>query len=306
MRITTKQAARGKWSGILVMAGFDAKILNGKHQACPMCGGKDRFRYSNYMDGGEYFCSGCGAGDGFKLIAERLGVQFKQAAAEVDRLLGNDIPEVFQPKIDVEKRRKNLNDLWASAQVPVVATQYLSNRGISVGPLPIDLRGHVAMYNADTGQRQQGMVALIRNKDGTPISIHRTFFDPKAKKIMPPTESITGGSVRLLNDDYPEHDLVIGEGIETTLMGTIKLQCNGMAAISAHGMTEIVVPERFTTVVILADNDRSFTGQAAAFVLAKRLSLSRKVSVIMPSEPGFDFADMEHKGYAEPWGWYNK
>lgn len=288
------------------MAGFDPKTLNGKHQACPMCGGTDRFRWTNYRDGGEYFCSGCGAGDGFNLIADRLGVDFAGAAKEVDRLLGNDIPEVFQPKIDVERRRANLNALWKDANNNSIFIRYLEDRGFEEGAEfyngLVDLRGHPNMYNADTGQRQPGMCALIRNYNGSPISIHRTFFDPKAKKIMPPTEKIAGACIWLGYKTGKQ--LVIGEGIETTLMGMAKYKCSGLAAISAHGMESLIVPA-CDRLIILADNDKSFTGQKAAFALAHRLRDRSSVEVVMPSERGYDFLDMEVHGYADTWVWSN-
>jgi putative DNA primase/helicase len=52
-------------------------------------------------------------------------------------------------------------------------------------------------------------------------------------------------------------------------------------------------------VVIFGDNDLSFTGQASAFTLAKRLTLEAeknrielRVSVAIPAVPGFDWNDV--------------
>ena len=52
--------ARGKWASLLPAMGVPETILNGKHQPCPMCGGKDRFRYTDHGGTGAYICNQCG------------------------------------------------------------------------------------------------------------------------------------------------------------------------------------------------------------------------------------------------------
>ena len=66
-RIDVRTAAQGRWRDILQSLGMDERSLSGKHGPCPMCGGKDRFRFDDKDGRGTYFCSGCGAGDGVKL-----------------------------------------------------------------------------------------------------------------------------------------------------------------------------------------------------------------------------------------------
>lgn len=296
MRQKTKDAAFGKWRSILGHLGFN-ELLDGKHHDCPICAGKKKFRFTDYKNGGEWICT-CGAGDGFDLLQAVHGWTFQYAAKEVDDVIGNnDLEETFKPEVDYEKRRRNLNKLWSESKRFSFVTEYLVGRGIDdqgTGFTGLtDLRGNDSMYNSDTGKRQPGMCALIRNKGGEPISIHRTFFDPKAKKIMPPTETITGAGVRLgWNDNREKKSLVVGEGIETTIAGMSDLQVLGLAAISAHGMENLIIPEKFESVAILADNDRSFTGQKAAFTLARRLDAEkRKVIIYMPNERGTDILD---------------
>ena len=41
-----KERARGRWQGILPAIGVSSQYLTGKHGPCPMCGGKDRFRWT--------------------------------------------------------------------------------------------------------------------------------------------------------------------------------------------------------------------------------------------------------------------
>lgn len=304
-RMKTKEAARGKWNSILGHLGY-VEVLDGKHHDCPICSAKKKFRYTDYQRNGEWICT-CGAGDGFDLIMACDGVGFNVAAKLIDEVLGNnDLEEVFKPEIDYEKRRRDLNKLWAQAVFKDLVYEYLHKvRGIEHHDTYFrgltDLRGHNAMYNADTGKRQPGMLALIRNSKGAPVSIHRTFFDPKAKKVMPPTEKISGAGVRLgWTKNHEKKHLVIGEGIETTVMGMSAARVPGLAAISAHGMETLVVPKIFQAVTVLADNDRSYTGQRAAFTLARRLDAEKRdVRVIMSEIPGHDYLDTMAAGYKE-------
>ncbi len=293
MRTSTKANAQNRWRGILGALGFTGKELSGDHGPCPICLGVDRFRFTDYRGGGEYFCSGCGAGAGFDLIMKRDSCDFLSAAKEVDRVLGTDIKEVFRPKVNLEKRRKDLNALWAKGTVPFVLSSYMRARGITT---PMDgmcnLRGITNMYLKGTVAEQNGILALIRDPGGQPVSIHRTYIDEKIRKIMPPSGDMRGSSVRLGTD--PEGDIVVGEGIETTLAGMQYYGVeSGMAAISAHGMETLVLPKKVERVIILADNDKSFTGQKAAFTLARHYdSKGLSVSVVMSYIGGCDFNDI--------------
>ncbi len=299
MRKPTQESARNRWTSILPHF-IGAELLDGKHHDCPVCGGKKKFRYDDYKGNGEWVCTH-GAGNGFDLVQEALGCDFKTAAAGVDKIIGsNNLIEVFQPEVDYEKRRRDLNKLWAGADKPELVSEYLTLRFINDHGTKFkgltDLRGHDSMYNVDTGKRQPGMCALIRNKKGEPVSIHRTFFDPKAKKIMPPTEKICGAGVRLgwrHWEDLEVETLIVGEGLETTIKGMSDLRHMGLAAISAHGMETLEIPKQFTSIIILADNDRSYTGQKAAFTLARRCDVEKRdVEVIMSPYMGEDYLDM--------------
>lgn len=312
-RPKTRDVATGKWYSILGHLGF-AEQLTGKHVDCPICSAKKKFRYTDYKNNGEWICT-CGQGDGFDLLQGVNGWTFQHAAAEVDLIIGNkDLEETFRPAIDYEKRRANLNQLWAGAQDSTIVTDYLTSRGIpdhGTGFRGLtDMRGHPLLYNSDTGKRQPGICSLIRNKRGEPVSIHRIFISPRDKKIMPPTEKISGAGVRLgwtADREIGKTSLVIGEGIETTIMGMAHYRVPGLAAISAHGMESLDVPKRFEMIRILADRDASFTGQKAAFTLARRLDTeNRDVTVIMAADSGYDFLDIHHDSHAAVLEWSNE
>lgn len=77
------KAARGHWAQILPALGVN--ILKNRHQPCPVCGGKDRFRFDDQEGRGTWFCNQCGAGDGLALVTKALNVDISEAA---DRIHG--------------------------------------------------------------------------------------------------------------------------------------------------------------------------------------------------------------------------
>jgi len=74
-----KDLAPGRWPGILRSAGLSESSLSGRHGPCPVCGGKDRFRFAD-KGRGQFFCQPCGHGDGWKLLQGVLGCDFRGAA----------------------------------------------------------------------------------------------------------------------------------------------------------------------------------------------------------------------------------
>lgn len=86
---TVKQAC-GHWPRILPALGV--KVIKNRHQACPVCGGSDRFRFDDKEGRGTWLCNQCGAGDGLKLVEKVFGVSASEAAGKVSALTGNLSP----------------------------------------------------------------------------------------------------------------------------------------------------------------------------------------------------------------------
>jgi hypothetical protein len=80
--------AEGRWYEILTFLGVPAHHLTGKHGPCPMCGGKDRFRWTNKHERGLYICSGCGNGNGITLLMKFKGWDKAGAGAAVGLITG--------------------------------------------------------------------------------------------------------------------------------------------------------------------------------------------------------------------------
>ncbi len=89
---TTKRDASERWPEILAaIGGVSADLLDGRHHACPKCGGDDRFRLID-ADAGAVFCNQCFAernGDGFAAVQWLLGCDFPTAVEKVGSYLGN-------------------------------------------------------------------------------------------------------------------------------------------------------------------------------------------------------------------------
>jgi len=304
-RQTTKQAARGKWDGILAQL-IGEQAVTRRHGPCPICGGKDRYRYDNKRNDGDWFCNICGVGDGFRLLQESLGISFADAARQVDRVVGTVEEKPFKEDIDFGKRRKDMNEAWRAAINPEVAVNYLLERGIPEHIISIatDIRGIQSLFYTDTSRKynaslRPAMLALIRNSKGKPIGLHRTYItqkecgmgDMKEKKIMPTLENITGGYIKL---GEPEDTLCLAEGIETALAAWAHTGFPAWATISAHGLESFeTIPMDVKRVIVCADNDLSFVGQAAAFKCAANLQNRKKIptEVWMPPIDGTDMLD---------------
>lgn len=83
MNVTeTVNQACGHWPRILPALGV--KVIKNRHQACPVCGGSDRFRFDDKEGRGTWFCNQCGAGDGLKLVEKVFGIKPAEAARKVN------------------------------------------------------------------------------------------------------------------------------------------------------------------------------------------------------------------------------
>ena len=294
--MNTIQAAQGRWHSILESFDVPPRFLTGKHTACPLCqDGKDRFRFDDKDGSGSYFCSQCGAGDGFGFLKRLTGMEFKEVAAKVDELLPGTTKAKpvlkTDPLIVLGKIRKGIRD---GNEVK----QYLNGRG---------LHYHAALNESEYPYYDQGkklgdfpiMVGRIVDADNNFITYHITYIKnghkaevPSAKKIMPIhtlAKTVSGGAVRLGED--VDH-ICVTEGIETALAVYEKTGMTVWAAISSGGMERLQVPDSVTHIDIYGDNDASFAGHKAAYTLAHRMAVAGvRVTVQFPKAVGSDFAD---------------
>ena len=116
MNVTeTVNQACGHWPRILPALGV--KVMKNRHQACPVCGGSDRFRFDDKEGRGTWFCNQCGAGDGLKLVEKVFGVKPSEAARRVNAVTGS-LPPVA-PAVMAAAEDENGADRKAAAALAV-------------------------------------------------------------------------------------------------------------------------------------------------------------------------------------------
>jgi putative DNA primase/helicase len=302
----TADLAFGRWPGVLATLGIDDSFLRNKHGPCPMCAGRDRYRFDD-KNRGSWICSHCGAGDGFKLLQGVMGWSFSEAAKQIDRIVGTVPAGPIAAERTDDSKIRALRQVWEGSKEvsrgdPV--WKYLNGR-LGIEQIPAGLRFHPSLRYTDENGRELGhfpaMLARLQYPDGAGASIHRTYLTPdgakapvpQPKKIMP-GKSLISAAVRL---GKLGPALGVAEGIETALAAAARFGVPVWAATNAALLESWAPPPGIERVLVAADNDASFTGQAAAFNLARRLT--RKgyaVEVVIPESVDTDWANNFVKG----------
>jgi putative DNA primase/helicase len=310
---SAKEHARNNWIGILAGFGLGDFLKRG-HGPCPLCGGRDRYRFDDKNGDGTWFCNQCGAGDGIALLSRWL----RRPSLEIVReILG--VPMAYDYRassaqdrkvILTEKRREGIERTWTQTERILLGTPpwlYLTRtRGLSLRLLrlvPNDLRYHPNLEYWNEGQLVgtfPAMVAAVRTLDGTLVSIHRTYLDdwgkkapvPQPKKLMPPIyDGATRGAA--INLYEAQEQLGVAEGIETAIACHLETGMPVWSTVSASGMESIKLPSHLKEVVIFADNDANRRGEQAARKLSDRLVSdgTMRVKLLIPPITGTDWLD---------------
>lgn len=307
------KVATGRWRGILSSLGVDARSLSGRHCPCPVCGGRDRFRFDDIEGRGTWFCSKCGAGDGFDLVQKLRGVSFSEAARDVLSVAGSSPVENASKRAYTDAQRKAaLNQLWQAGN-PIrkgdVADRYFLSRSIMLDAYPDDLRlvERCPVTNVTGVRALPAIIAMVRDHSGSPTTLHRTYLDPsgagkadiEAPRRLMPFATGDGAHVRLgLPSQERSATVGVAEGLETALSAGLRWGIPTVSTINAQLLEKYLPPEGVKTVVIFGDHDESFAGQASAMILARKLHVKGlRVAVRIPgykidsAKEGMDWND---------------
>jgi putative DNA primase/helicase len=281
---------QGRWFDILNKLGIDKSFLKNKKGPCPVCGGRDRFRFDDKNGRGTHFCNQCGSGDGVSLAMKYMGISFIEAANEIRSILGEC--RIMNSKQsdsaqDLKKAHDRLKFIHKGLK-PIshtgVVAKYLANRGITVLPeKDVYEHNNIAYYGTPPDDQPvtgvfNAMVSRVSDIEGKMVKYHITYLTPDGQKISfatakiqtAPCQGSKGSSIKMF-----QHTDILGiaEGIESSLAAYATDGFPMWCAYDAQGMISVEIPKAVENVLIYVDEDRSFTGQMAAYTLAHRLKV---------------------------------
>ena len=218
-------------------------------------------------------------------------VPLRTAKAHVRAILELTAPV----EADAVERKAKARRLWDQtvSGVGTLVESYLRSRAITL-PVPPTLRFHGQLRHWRNGGYWPAMVAAITDKDDHFLGVHVTWLDGRRKAPVDPVKMSLGpinhGSIRL---GEPGPAILVGEGIETSMSGTIldREHRPAWSAVSEGGMARIHLPSTIRTVTFLADADDEGQSVKAAKVAqsrALRIGIDARVAV---APAGQDFND---------------
>ena len=187
----------------------------------------------------------------------------------------------------------------SKAQMAEMWKQAVPLNIFNIGGAYLNQRCGVTVFPPALRMLDSTMIARVTDPGGNGVQLHRTLFDSDGAKIgrkmmrapMPP-----GSAIRL--HEPMQGVLGVAEGIETALSASQIFHCPVWALINANNLEKWIPPQGVEHIMIFGDNDLSFTGQASAYALAKKLVAtgSYRVDVRIPREAGWDWNDVQQRG----------
>ena len=268
---TVKQAC-GHWPRILPALGLT--VIKNRHQACPVCGGSDRFRFDDKEGRGTWFCNQCGAGDGLKLVEKVFGVTPSEAAGKVNAVTGN-LPPVAPEVIaaadaETEADRKAAAALAAKLMEktrPATGNAYLTRKGFPGRECPVLTVMH---KTGGVTYRAGDVVVPLYDDSGALVNVQLINADGLKRTLK-------GGQVKgachiLDGKKEAGKRLWIAEGYATALTVHHLTGETVMVALSSVNLLSLASLARHQypacQIVLAADRDLSGDGQTKAAAAA--------------------------------------
>lgn len=212
------------------------------------------------------------------------------------RLLSGSLFGSSSPRPNPRLRLETASRLW-EAGIPLDPTTgsavHLRRRGIDLAGGAIrDLRHHpaapVSVYRLG-GVTRPALMARISDAGDVLTAVELTYLDAhghRATGLRLPRKTVGlvpgGSAVRL---STLADDLLVGEGVVTTLSAIQRFRLSGWALMSATNLGSWTAPSGVRRVLIAAD--RGATGEAAAIRLRNRLRSAGLTAWIVLPEPPF-------------------
>ncbi|EPD6699892.1 primase-helicase zinc-binding domain-containing protein [Cronobacter dublinensis] len=269
---TVKQAC-GHWPRILPALGV--KVIKNRHQACPVCGGSDRFRFDDKEGRGTWFCNQCGAGDGLRLVEKALGVTVSEAAIRVNAVTGNlplVAPEVIATaNAETEASRREAAALAADIMAKVRLSSgnaYLSRKGLA----DRECLTLTTMHKTGGVTYRAGDVA-VPLYDDTGALVNLQLINAEGLKRTLKGGAVKGACHTIEGKKQAGKRLWIAEGYATALTVHHLTGETVMVALSSVNLLSLASLARQQhpayEIVIAADHDLNSVGQTSAAAAAE-------------------------------------
>ncbi|CAM3985749.1 primase-helicase zinc-binding domain-containing protein [Rahnella victoriana] len=265
----TVSAAKGRWPQLLSALGITV-APHGHHSPCPVCGGKDRFRFDNREGRGTWICNQCGAGDGLNLVERKLDISVKEAAVKVAEILGEVQPLAVHHDEAAEQKQKDNARHRAAGQAKALVNAarkaagnaYLKNKGWP-DKEALNLQGsglHVGGIDFAAGD------LVIPLYDLSGHLVNAQLINGAGKKCTLAGGQVTGASHHFEGNDNTV--IWMAEGYATGLTIHALTGETVYVTMGANNFPHLAecLREKYPDAVLLmaADNDENGTGQKKA------------------------------------------
>ncbi|EKS6584155.1 toprim domain-containing protein [Enterobacter hormaechei] len=269
---TVKQAC-GHWPRILPALGV--KVIKNRHQACPVCGGSDRFRFDDKEGRGTWFCNQCGAGDGLKLVEKVFGMNASEAAGKVNAVTGN-LPPVA-PEVIAAAEAETEADRKAAAALavrlmektrPASGNAYLTRKGFPDRECPVLTVTH---KTGGVTFRAGDVVVPLYDDTGALVNLQLISSDGLKRPLK--GGAVKGACHTIEGKKQAGKHLWIAEGYATALTVHHLTGETVMVALSSVNLLSLasLVRQKHPAcqIVLAADRDLNGDGQTKAAAAAE-------------------------------------
>ncbi|HCT7899069.1 TPA: toprim domain-containing protein [Enterobacter cloacae] len=295
---TLKQAC-GHWPRILPALGV--KVIKNRHQACPVCGGSDRFRFDDKEGRGTWLCNQCGAGDGLKLVEKVFGVKPSEAAQKVNAVTGNLQP--VAPEVIAAAEAETEADRKAAAALAVRLMEktrtasgnaYLTRKGFPDRECPV-----MTVMHKTGGVTFRAGDVVIPLYDETGALVNLQLINSEGLKRTLKGGTVKGACHTIEGKKQAGKRLWIAEGYATALTVHHLTGETVMVALSSVNLLSLASLARqkhpACQIVLAADRDLNGDGQNKATAAAEACE---GIVALPPVFGDWNDAFMQHGGEA--------
>lgn len=142
---------KGMWREALQsICGLHNDVFNKKHQPCPNCGGKDRFRWTNRLDSegdGGAICNVCGSDSGIGWMMKLTGEPYYEVINILGRFLGK-VPQEYVVKANKRASRASGYNFGSQADHEKCAA--VMERTIPVQKTPLSVFEGIGLLDGES------------------------------------------------------------------------------------------------------------------------------------------------------------